>query len=83
MGGQPRATRVARDAYSIEDTPERLAEMVGDAAMARRAAPRRRSVGACDADCNNVDIELISMTTCGVVAGDTLPDDYPVVNFKE
>ena len=38
-------------------------------------------VGACDADCNNVDIELISMTTGGVVAGDTLPDDYPVVNF--
>jgi hypothetical protein len=38
-------------------------------------------VGACDGDCTNVDIELISMTTGGVVASDTLPDDYPVVNF--
>ena len=40
-----------------------------------------RIVGACDGDCTNVDIELISMTTGGVVASDMLPDDYPVVNF--
>ena len=38
-------------------------------------------VGACDGDCTNVDIELIDMTTGGVVASDMLPDDYPVVNF--
>ncbi len=38
-------------------------------------------IGACDNDCNNVDIELISMTTGGVVASDVLPDDFPVVNF--
>lgn len=38
-------------------------------------------VGACDGDCTNVDIELISMTTGGVVASDMLPDDYPVVQF--
>jgi hypothetical protein len=39
-------------------------------------------VGACDGDCTNVDIELISMTTGGVVASDMLPDDFPVVNFN-
>ncbi|HEX8899937.1 lipoprotein [Vitreimonas sp.] len=38
-------------------------------------------VGACDGDCTNVDIELISMSTGGVVASDMLPDDYPVVQF--
>lgn len=38
-------------------------------------------IGACDDDCNNVDIELISMTTGGVVASDVLDDDFPVVNF--
>jgi hypothetical protein len=38
-------------------------------------------VGACDGDCTNVDIELIDMRTGGVVASDTLPDDFPVVNF--
>lgn len=38
-------------------------------------------IGACDGDCTNVDIELISMTTGGVVASDMLPDDYPVVQF--
>jgi hypothetical protein len=38
-------------------------------------------VGACDNDCNNVDIELISMTTGGVVASDMLPDDFPIVNY--
>lgn len=38
-------------------------------------------IGACDGDCTNMDIELISMETGGVVASDMLPDDYPVVNF--
>lgn len=38
-------------------------------------------IGACDSDCTNVDIELISMATGGVVASDMLPDDYPVVQF--
>jgi hypothetical protein len=37
-------------------------------------------VGACDADCTNVDIELID-SRGGVVASDMLPDDYPVVPF--
>lgn len=39
-------------------------------------------IGACDGDCTNVDIELIDMTTGGVVASDMLQDDYPVVNFQ-
>jgi hypothetical protein len=38
-------------------------------------------IGACDGDCTNVDIELVDMTTGGVVASDMLPDDYPVVNY--
>lgn len=38
-------------------------------------------LGVCDGDCTNVDIELISMETGGVVANDMLPDDYPVVGF--
>lgn len=38
-------------------------------------------VGACDADCTNVDIELID-SRGGVVASDMLPDDYPVVNYQ-
>lgn len=38
-------------------------------------------IGACDGDCHNIDIELIDMHTGGVVASDTLPDDYPVVEF--
>lgn len=40
-----------------------------------------RVLGACDGDCTNVDIELIDMTTGGVVASDMLPDDYPVVDY--
>ena len=39
-------------------------------------------VGACDGDCTNMDIELISMATGGVVASDMLPDDFPVVNYS-
>jgi hypothetical protein len=39
-------------------------------------------IGACDGDCTNVDIELISMTTGGVVANDMLPDDYPIVSYR-
>jgi len=39
-------------------------------------------IGACDGDCNNVDIELIDMRSGGVVASDVLPDDYPVVAFS-
>lgn len=38
-------------------------------------------IGACDNDCNNVDIELISMTTGGVVASDMLADDFPIVQY--
>lgn len=38
-------------------------------------------IGACDADCSNVDIELIDMTTGGVVGSDLLDDDYPVVHY--
>ena len=37
-------------------------------------------VGACDADCSNVDIELID-SRGGVIASDMLPDDYPVVSY--
>lgn len=39
-----------------------------------------RVVGACDNECNNVDIELIDGTGA-VVASDKAPDDRPVVNF--
>ncbi|MFZ2031423.1 MAG: hypothetical protein WAU68_14010 [Vitreimonas sp.] len=38
-------------------------------------------LGACDNDCNNVDVELIDTHTGGVVASDMLPDDYPVVTY--
>jgi hypothetical protein len=38
-------------------------------------------IGACDNECSNMDIELIDMTTGGVVASDLLPDDFPVVQF--
>lgn len=38
-------------------------------------------IGACDGDCTNVDLELISMETGGVVANDMLPDDYPIFGF--
>lgn len=38
-------------------------------------------LGSCDGDCTNVDIELISMTTGGVVGNDMLPDDFPVVGY--
>lgn len=40
-----------------------------------------RILGACDNECSNVDIELIDMSTGGVIASDVLPDDYPVVDF--
>ncbi len=39
-------------------------------------------IGACDADCTNVDIELIDMRTGGVVGSDMLDDDYPVVHYE-
>lgn len=39
-------------------------------------------IGACDADCNNVDIELIDMSTGGVIGSDMLDDDYPVVHYR-
>jgi hypothetical protein len=39
-------------------------------------------IGACDGDCTNIDIELISMTTGGVVANDMLPDDFPIVSYR-
>lgn len=38
-------------------------------------------IGTCDGDCSNVDIELISMETGGVVANDMLPDDYPIFPY--
>ncbi|MGD9978961.1 MAG: hypothetical protein AB7H66_12090 [Hyphomonadaceae bacterium] len=39
-------------------------------------------IGACDGDCTNVDIELISMETGGVVANDMLPDDFPIASYR-
>jgi hypothetical protein len=40
-----------------------------------------RIVGVCDAECNNVDVELIDPS--GVVAAsDVLPDDVPLVAFR-
>jgi hypothetical protein len=39
-------------------------------------------LGACDDDCNNVDLELIDMNTGGVVGSDMLTDDYPLVTFS-
>jgi len=39
-------------------------------------------LGACDGDCTNVDVEVIDMSTGGVVASDLLPDDFPVVQFS-
>ncbi|ANP45929.1 hypothetical protein [Candidatus Viadribacter manganicus] len=38
-------------------------------------------IGSCDGDCSNVDLELISMETGGVVANDMLPDDYPIFPY--
>jgi len=38
-------------------------------------------IGTCDGDCSNVDMELISMTTGGVVANDMLPDNYPIFPY--
>jgi hypothetical protein len=38
-------------------------------------------LGACDDDCNNVDLELIDVRTGGVIGSDMLGDDYPIVNF--
>lgn len=37
-------------------------------------------VGACDADCSNVDLEIIAPQG-GVAASDLLPDDYPVATI--
>jgi len=39
-------------------------------------------IGACDGDCTNVDIELIDMSTGGVVANDMLPDDFPIASYR-
>lgn len=38
-------------------------------------------IGTCDGDCSNVDLELISMTTGGVVGNDMLPDNYPIFPY--
>lgn len=38
-------------------------------------------IGTCDGDCSNVDLELISMETGGVVANDMLPDNYPIFPY--
>ena len=40
-----------------------------------------RVIGACDDDCTNMDLELIDVSTGGVVASDMLDDDFPVVSF--
>lgn len=39
------------------------------------------AIAICDGDCTNIDIEVISMDTGGVVANDMLPDDYPVASY--
>lgn len=46
-------------------------ELVGGAAY--------RIIGACDNECSDIDIELIDASGA-VVASDTLPDDYPIVD---
>lgn len=38
-------------------------------------------VGVCDADCTNVDLELLDGATGAVVGSDLLDDDYPVVQY--
>ena len=38
-------------------------------------------VGACDVDCNNVDLELLDAATGAVVGSDLMADDYPVVQY--
>lgn len=38
-------------------------------------------VGACDADCNNVDLELLDGASGAVVGSDLMADDYPVVQY--
>lgn len=38
-------------------------------------------VGVCDADCNNIDLELLDSTNGAVVASDLLDDDVPVVPY--
>lgn len=38
-------------------------------------------VGVCDADCTNVDLELLDGATGAVVGSDLLADDYPVVQY--
>jgi hypothetical protein len=37
-------------------------------------------IGACDDDCDNLDIELIDAANA-VVASDVAPDDFPIVRF--
>ncbi|MGE0597473.1 MAG: hypothetical protein AB7P07_14005 [Hyphomonadaceae bacterium] len=51
------------------------------AQVALNAGTAYTIVGACDGDCTNMDIELIDMSTGGVVASDMLPDDFPVVQY--
>jgi hypothetical protein len=38
-------------------------------------------LGACDNDCNDVDLELLQASDGLVVGSDLLTDDYPVVDF--
>lgn len=38
-------------------------------------------VGVCDADCNNIDLELLDASNGAVVGSDLLDDDFPVVTF--
>jgi hypothetical protein len=38
-------------------------------------------VGVCDADCTNIDLEVLNGATGEVVGSDLLEDDFPVVTF--
>lgn len=46
-----------------------------------QAGARYSFVGVCDADCSNVDLELLKGDTGEVVGSDLLDDDIPVVHY--
>jgi len=70
-------------AEGIEDTIQPMQPSTDHrAVVSLNAGTGYTFIGACDGDCTNLDIELIDMTTGGVVASDMLPDDFPVVNFQ-
>jgi len=39
-------------------------------------------VAVCDADCDNIDLELLDGATGAVVGADLLEDDFPVVHYR-